>query len=62
MLGQTIAYIRVSSTDQDPDRQIVKVGDVDEPSPTRSAANHVPIAPPWPTCFATPRLRAGSVS
>lgn len=30
MPGQTIAYIRVSSTDQNPDRQIAKVGDVEE--------------------------------
>lgn len=30
MPGQTIAYIRVSSTDQNPDRQIAKVGAVEE--------------------------------
>lgn len=29
MNGQTVAYIRVSSIDQNPDRQIAKVGDVD---------------------------------
>ncbi len=28
--GQTVAYIRVSSTDQNPARQVAAIGDVEE--------------------------------
>ncbi len=36
--GQTGAYVRVSSTDQTLARQVTAIGEVQEPSPTGSAA------------------------